>query len=214
MFEIFFFTLRRNQIKVQMKRFLFIVIGLILLSLGNSGKAFAQRTSTGIVFIGVNQFVSGYAIPSGGFGIEGGQYLVSSYWKVGVRAVDWNQKVADILDEEGNRVWFDHILWNLSGSWMYRLAGTYSRRFNLYVGAGAFLGLNQYEVFKKLPSELQGEFPKVEFVYGVEPSIDIEVFPFRRVALVLGIQSPVTLSSSLKTDLWHLSGSLGVRINL
>ena len=63
MFEIFFFTLRRNQIKVQMKRVLFIVIGLILLSLGDSGKAFAQRTSTGKAFIGVNQFVSGYAIP-------------------------------------------------------------------------------------------------------------------------------------------------------
>lgn len=214
MFKIFFFTLRRNQIKVQMKRFLFIVIGLIVLLLGNTENTFAQRTSTGKPFIGASQFVSGYAIPSGGFGIEGGQYLVSSYWKVGVRAVDWNQKIADIRDEEGNRIWFDHILWNLSGSWMYRLAGTYSRRFNLYVGAGAFLGLNHYEVFKKLPSELQGEFPKVEFVYGVEPAIDIEVFPFRRVAFVLGIQSPVTLSSSLKTDLWHLSGSLGVRINL
>ena len=214
MLKIFLFTLRRNQIKVQMKRFLFIVIGLIVLFLGNTGKTFAQRTSTGKPFIGVNQFVSGYSIPSGGVGIEGGQYLVSSFWKVGVRAVDWNQKIADIRDEEGNRIWFDHILWNLSGSWMYRLAGTYSRRFNLYVGAGAFLGLNQYEVFRKLPSELQGEFPKVEFVYGVEPAIDIEVFPFRRVAFVLGIQSPVTLSSSLKTDLWHLSGSLGVRINL
>jgi hypothetical protein len=54
----------------------------------------------------------------------------------------------------------------------------------------------------------------VEFVYGVEPAIDFEIFPFRTVAIVIGIQSPVTLSSSLPTDLWHLSGSLGVRINL
>ena len=140
MFKLFFFTLRRNQIKVQMKRVLFTLIGLILLSLGTAETASAQRTATGKAFIGVNQFVSGYAIPSGGLGIEGGQYLVNSYWKAGVRAVDWNQKVADVLDEDGDRVWFDHILWNLSGSWMYRVAGSYSRRFNLYIGAGAFKG--------------------------------------------------------------------------
>ena len=214
MFKLFFFTLRRNQIKVQMKRVLFTLIGLILLSLGTAETASAQRTATGKAFIGVNQFVSGYAIPSGGLGIEGGQYLVNSYWKAGVRAVDWNQKVADVLDEDGDRVWFDHILWNLSGSWMYRVAGSYSRRFNLYIGAGAFLGLNHYEVFKKLPSELRGEFPKVEFVYGVDPELEFEIFPFRKVALVLGIQSPLTFSSSLSTDFWHLSASLGIRINL
>ena len=66
----------------------------------------------------------------------------------------------------------------------------------------------------QVPAELRGEFPKVEFVYGVEPAIDFEIFPFRTVAIVIGIQSPLTLSSSLPTDLWHLSGSLGVRINL
>ena len=200
--------------KMFMKRFLFGFITSILLVYMGAITASAQRTAPGKVFIGLDQYASGYSIPSGGAGIEAGQYLISSYWKAGIRAVDWNQKYASSAGADAGPQWFDHILWNLSGSWMYRLAGTYSRRFNLYVGAGAFLGLNQYEVFKKLPSELQGEFPKVEFVYGVEPSIDIEVFPFRRVALVLGIQSPVTLSSSLKTDLWHLSGSLGVRINL
>lgn len=197
-----------------MKSVPFIVINLIFLFLAGSWTASAQRTANGKVFIGVNQFVSGYAMPSGGLGIEGGQYLVGSYWKVGVRAVDWNQKIADILDEDGNRVWFDHILWNLSGSWMYRLAGTYGRRLNLYIGAGAFLGINHYEAFRKLPGELQGDFPKAEFVYGAEPAVDLEVFPFRRVAIVVGIQSPFTLSSSLSTDLWHLSGSLGVRINI
>ena len=64
MFKLFFFTLRRNQIKVQMKRVLFTLIGLILLSLGTAETASAQRTATGKAFIGVNQFVSGYAIPS------------------------------------------------------------------------------------------------------------------------------------------------------
>ena len=109
---------------------------------------------------------------------------------------------------------FDHIQWSLGGSWMYRLFGSYGRRFNVYVGAGACLGLNHYEVFRKLPEELSAEFPKVEFIYGAEPALEIEVFPLRRTAVVLGVQSPITLASSLKTDLWHLSASIGIRINL
>ena len=197
-----------------MKRVLFISITAIILLVANTLSASAQRTSSGKAFLGIHQFVSGYAVPSGGLGLEGGQYLLHSYWKAGVRAVDWNQKVAETLDDEGNPVMFDHILWNLGGSWMYRLFGSYGRRFNIYVGAGAFLGLNHYEVFRKLPDELAGEFPKVEFVYGAEPAVEVEIFPFRHTAVVLGVQSPFTLASSLKTDLWHLSGSLGIRINL
>ena len=196
-----------------MRRFLLIGISLILLLCAVPFGAFAQRTSAGKPFIGLAGFVSGYSIPSAGVGIEGGQYLLGSYWKAGVRAVDWNQKIAGLSD--GNSpAFFDHILWNLSGSWMYRVLGSYGRTVNLYIGAGAFLGLNHYEVFHKLPPELAGDFPKVEFIYGAEPEIDFEIFPFRRVAFVLGIQSPLTLSSSLPTDLWHLSASLGIRFNL
>ena len=197
-----------------MKRLLFYLITIIVLCHVGMTTASAQRTATGKPFIGISQFVSGYSIPSGGLGIEGGQYLLNSYWKVGVRAIDWNQKIVGMRTEDDKPVYFDHILWNLSGSWMYRAFGTYGRTFNFYVGAGAFIGLNQYEVFHKFPAEVDSGLPHLEFVYGVEPAIDIEIFPFRRVALVIGIQSPITLSSSLKTDLWHLSGSLGVRFNL
>jgi len=197
-----------------MKRLLFIVLGFFILYIGSSETAQAQRTSSGKAFTGIHQYVSGYAVPSGGLGIEAGGYLLRSYWKAGVRAVDWNQKADGTLAPDGSAVLFDHILWTLSGTWMYRLFGSYGRRLNLYAGAGALIGLNHYEVFRKLPSELAGEFPGVEFVYGVEPGVDVEFFPFPRTALVLGIQSPFTFSSSLGTDLWHLSGSLGVRHNL
>ncbi len=197
-----------------MKRLLFYLITIIVLCHVGMTTASAQRTATGKPFIGISQFVSGYSIPSGGLGIEGGQYLLNSYWKVGVRAIDWNQKIVRMRTEDDKPVYFDHILWNLSGSWMYRLLASYDRRFNVYVGAGAFLGINQYEVFHKLPEETPGEFPHEEFVYGAEPRVEIEFFPFRRTALVLGVQSPLTFSSSLKTDRWHVSASLGVRINL
>ena len=212
-----------------MKRLLFICTATILLWASGIQEASAQRTSQGNAFVGISPYVSGYSIPSGGLGVEAGQYLLHSYWKVELRAVDWNQKIAgdgdeaeeavpeegtDIVEEETASVYFDHILWNLSGSWMYRLLASDDRRFNVYVGAGAFLGSNQYEVFHQLPEETPGEFPSEEFVYGAEPRVEIEFFPFRRTALVLGVQSPLTFSSSLKTDRWHVSASLGVRINI
>ena len=44
--------------------------------------------------------------------------------------------------------------------------------------------------------------------------MDAEFFVGRCVALTLGVQLPVTLGSSLKSDKWNLMGSIGVRINL
>jgi len=214
MFKIFSFTLSRNQIKVIMKSVLFAYITSVILLSGIPLTATAQRTSTGKAFLGISQHVSVYSVPSGGMSLEGGQYLLHSYWKGWIRAVDWNQKVSGVLDGEGSPVLFDHILWSAGGSWMYRLFATYGRRLCLYAGAGAVIGLNHYESFRRLPDELTGAFPKVEFVYGAEPALELELFPFRKTALILGIQSPFTFASSLPTDLWHLSGSLGIRFNL
>ena len=36
----------------------------------------------------------------------------------------------------------------------------------------------------------------------------------RSAALVIGVQCPVTLGTSIKSDIWNLTGSVGVRINL
>ena len=183
---------------------------ILLLS---SPSAWAQRTCTGRGFIGENQYLSAYTAPSGGVGLEGGEYLLSSYWKVGIRAVDWNQQLSQAaLGDEP--VLFDHVLWNLYGGWMQRILATYGRGLNVYLGAMAFVGVNQYEVFRPLPSERKGKFPSAEFVYGAEPAVDIELFLSTHTALVLGVQSPFTFLSSLDTDLWHLSASLGLRINL
>ena len=168
--------------KMFMKRFLFGFITSILLVYMGAITASAQRTAPGKVFIGLDQYASGYSIPSGGAGIEAVSIGVSPTWASYAAAQD--------------------------------AAGTYGRTFNVYFGGGAFIGINHYEVFRKLPTEISPDFRKAEFVYGVDPELEFEVFPFRKVALVLGIQSPLTFSSSLSTDFWHLSASLGIRINL
>lgn len=197
-----------------MKHRLFVVIPILILLLAARSTASAQRTCNRQGFIGMSQYVSAYAVPSGGLGLEGGQYLLNSYWKAGVRAVDWNQRLGAGSVSGDEPVFFDHILWTLHGGWMLRVLSTYGRGLNVYLGASAFLGVNQYEVLSPLPAERQGEFPAAEFVYGAEAAADIELFLSTRTAVVLGVQSPFTLLSSLESDLWHISASLGLRINL
>lgn len=196
-----------------MKKHLFgYIIGLTLTLLCTT-PAFAQRTSDKAILVGASQLVSAYSIPSGGLEIHVGQYILNSYWKAGISVLDWNQKVNDAKGTLKG-LYFDHIHWKAHGGWMYRLCGTYERTVSLYGGGSIFLGANSYQMFKRLPDELLGGFPPVEFIYGIQPEIDLEIFLSQKVALTIGIQSPVTFGSSLKMDIWHLSGSLGVRVNL
>ena len=175
--------------------------------------AVAQRTAEGSTFLGVSPTVSAYSVPSGGLDICTGGYLRSSLWKTGVRAIDWNHRIASDTGV-GHDDLFDHIAWSLYGGWRYRLFGTYNRVLSVYGGGDVFLGINQYEAFRRLPSELKTGLPKSQFIYGVLPELEAEFFVGRCVALTLGAQLPVTLGSSLKSDKWNLTGSIGVRINL
>lgn len=185
----------------------------LFLTLAGTGEARAQRTSEGSVFIGASQMVSGYAVPSGGLDLHAGGYLRSSLWRAGVRAADWNHRVsADTGTEHGEM--FDHIAWQFYGGWRYRVIGTYDRAFSLYAGADAFLGFNRHEVFRKLPGELKTGLSGAEFAYGAVPEIEMELFVSKAVALTLGVQCPITLGTTLTSDDWNLTGSLGVRINL
>ena len=191
-----------------MKRLLFSLSTSILCLFLCTDKALAQRTSNGSLFIGVCQTVPAYVIPSGGLELHLGQYLLSSYWKASIGAIDWMQKT----DTEG--IVFDHLHLMAEGSYMQRVACNYPRSFNLYAGSSAFIGYNMYEVLAPLPDEFSSGLPDGEFIYGLKPSIEIEWFLSARAALLLGIHAPITFSSSLSTDMWHASASFGVRINL
>lgn len=197
---------------MKISRFI-IKIGLVVLPLFCCvSTVLAQRTSYRSIHIGLSPKVSCNSLPSAGLELSAGQYLLNSYWTAGVCATDWNQKVSTSDDETAQH--FDHILWNINGGWMYRLVGSYGRWFSLYVGGKAFLGCNQYEVFKQMPNEWEYDFPALEFIYGLEPSIDIEFYLSRHFALNLGVQVPLTFGSSLPSDILHITGSLGIRINL
>lgn len=121
--------------------------------------AAAQRTADGSTFIGASPTVSAYAVPSGGLDICAGGYLRSSLWKAGVRAIDWNHRIATDTGV-GHDDLFDHIAWSLYGGWRYRLFGTYNRVLSVYGEGDAFLGINQHEALRRLLSELKTGLPK------------------------------------------------------
>lgn len=206
-----------------------ISAGLSLaLLLASGSPALAQRTAYGSKFISIEPMITAYCVPSGGIDLNFGGYQRASYWRVGVRAADWNHRIdtgeqffggvteedGDILPAEEKEPMFDHVQASVYGGWRWRFVSSYTRAFNVYAGADAFVGVNKLQVLRKLDEEMKIACPDEEFAYGVVPEVEAELFLGRRVALLLGVQCPITLGTSLQTDTWNLTGTLGVRINL
>lgn len=204
---------QKQEEDMAIKRSILIIALTSVLWTAAHSEAYAQRTAEGSIFIGASQVVSAYSIPSEGMDICAGGYLSNSLWKAGVRAVDWNHHISSDTGADHDEL-FDNIAWSLYGGWCYRLLCTYNRALSLYLGCDAFIGLNQYEALRKLSDELSTGLPGCEFIYGVCPEAELEIFVSRSVALTLGAQLPVTIGSSLKSDKWNLTGSIGIRINL
>ena len=201
-------------------------LALILVS---GSPALAQRTAYGSKFISIEPMITAYCVPSGGVDLNFGGYQRASYWRVGVRAADWNHRIdtgEDLISGGGtseddmdnlsvaDEPMFDHVQASVYGGWRWRFVSSYTRAFNVYAGADAFLGMNKLQVLRKLDEEMKIAAPDEEFAYGVVPEVEMEIFLGRRVALLLGVQCPITLGTSLQTDTWNLTGTLGVRINL
>ncbi len=192
-----------------MKRLLFVCIFTIL-CLAELPYAGAQRTAYGMPFVELCPGVTVCSLPSGAASFSFGRYLSGSLWKTGVRAADWNRKIAGGSDGDV----FDRVSLTLHGEWLLRLFGTYGRTFSIYAGAGAFIGAHRFGVFRPVPAEYENPFPANEFIYGAEPSLEAEAFPFRRLAVVAAIRSPFTFAPSLEADSWRLAATLGLRLNL
>ncbi len=175
--------------------------------------AYAQRTAVGRYFISIGQQGTFYGLteglPSGGASIEFGQYLLNSYWFAGISAADMNQKA-----NTDPSYFYDNLICSAYGGWKYRVIKSYSRGFNVYLGGSAFIGLNSYEVFRKLKEEHSGNFSQNEFIYGIQPDLECEIYMGSRVALLLQTRLQVAFSESFSSGLFLPIASLGIRINL
>ena len=164
----------------------------------------AQRTMRGEDMIEARA-VSGAAdrFLSGGE-IYYGQYLLKSYWKAGISAVQYPVRTDMFLQDS-----CVHIV--AQGQWMYRLAGTRNRQLNLYGGGGVFLGCEAAGGWDGLFSDRPAEEGRFSFLYGLRADLEAEFFITRRTALVVGGSLPVNFSSGNGNIRWNAGA--GFRIN-
>lgn len=191
------------------------VCGILMTLFALSGHdASAQRTVWGQRMVSVhfmkNLFPSASAKVMGGEAYYG-QYFSSFYWQAGA------QFTAGTKDVPVN-------CFNVSGGAMYRLYGTRSRMFSMYVGGNALVGVDftsGLDAVKELTTNENGytntdsedneKTYGTGFVYGIEPRFELEFFPFKTVAIVGGAALPV----KFKTQQDIVTGRfyVGARLN-
>ncbi len=196
-----------------MKRLIGITSLIGLLFFGTSNLSSAQRTAVNRFFVGIEQQGTFHGLhnglPSGGLMLECGQYLLNSFWYCGVSASNMNQET-----DTSPSYFYDNVIYAVHSGWKYRLVGTYSRGFNLYLGGSAFVGINSHEVFRPLREEHSGSFAQNEFIYGVQPSLEFEIYTGSKVAILAAAELQTAFSNSFGSGLFLPVASIGARINL
>lgn len=156
--------------------------------------AFSQRTVNTQFFLEVG------ANGPKGASVGMGQYLNFGYWQVDV----CGDVVAAVLSTGGD---LDYIQVSAQGGYMYRVAKNYSRSVNLYAGGGIVQGCEAADPFG-MAEGLQTQLTKsYSYLYGLYPKVELELFPFRGVALDLYGSLPVVLGSQFGKMLYPKAGA-------
>lgn len=156
--------------------------------------AFSQRTVNTQFFIEVG------ANGPKGASVGMGQYLNFGYWQVDV----CGDLAAAVLSTGGD---LNYIQVCVQGGYMYRVAKNYSRSVNLYAGGGIIQGCEVADPFG-MAEGLQTQLTKsCSYLYGLYPKVELELFPFRGVALALHGSLPVIMGSQYDKVLYPKAGA-------
>ena len=194
-----------HQMTVGISRLAGAVISLALL-LAPLTEASGQRTVPGqwLGDAGVSVPLAPGS-PASGAWVRAGRYLAGSYWSAGARLAPVSPD-----GEAGSLL--------LSGGMMWRLAATRDRLLGLYAGGDVFVGADYTAglgaAVGDVVSEDGNDAPedsRTGLTYGVEPRVEAEVFPFRRVGLVAGTAAQVR-ARSMRPALAAMI-YVGIRVN-
>ena len=170
---------------------------------------FAQRTAQG-QFLASAGVSYNYAF-AGSAELRFGQYLSIGYWDAGLVAENYRYRSSG----SGNTFSVLHAV--AEGEFMFRLASTRTRFFNLYAGSGLFLGAEMTDPYKRLrdgewPVGSDGKYlPKASFIFGVSPRVEMEFFAFPHTAITVYGRMPLSILS--KYGVFHVETGLGVKYN-
>jgi len=183
------------------------IIVSVLFLLAFSFCASAQRTSRGQYFIHadysttVSPKVMSYHVANVGMG----RYTLFGRWQAGVQyATADAYGIMSVLAR---------------GGVMYRFYGSRGRTFNVYGGGDMIMGADfcSEQISVLIPesdgtSKTETKEARAGFVWGLDPMLEMEVFPFTRVAFYLGASFPVKFATQQKT--FSVVPYAGIRINL
>lgn len=171
----------------KIRRYILVALSILLLTGGNVS---AQRTMKGQMFLDL----AGHYPLAGSVNV--GQYLMPGYWMAGLEELRMREYL--LMDDTGSLA-LDIWQTKLQGSFFYRLVSTRSRVLSLYAGAGAWVGLESVDPFKKLPESIVlPSLPDHKFVFGVTPEVNVEVFMGSHFALVVGGRLPLAFLSNIR----------------
>ena len=140
-----------------------------------------------------------------GASVSYGRYLLDAYWKASASVVPRGVQLStgDRMDLLGIRAGADY---------MHRIATVRSRAFSLYGGGGAFIGYELYDPLSRLPANIHTGLEDGAFIYGINASVEAEVFITRRIALTAGCTLPMTFGSVSR---WlRVNATAGLRLNI
>lgn len=183
-----------------------IVVASVMLSICATAEASAQRTMKNQLTIGVDVTTSMTNMRNPGIDLKVGQYLLHAYWFCGCSG-SLNSK--NILSAHTLR--YADI--TIEGGYMHRLFSTRGRHLCLYCGGGAFIGYEFYDPWKQIPSHIETGLSKDgQFLYGINPAVDLTGYLSRRVAVTAGISVPVNFTSKVQKVRPKLK--IGIRIDI
>ena len=135
-----------------------------------------------------------------------GSYTSSGIWEIGV---DGNLGQVSLFPTE---VKLQFLQTTLGASYLHRLLSTRSRSVSLYGGGGVLAGLESLDPFGLLPSQVELNMGRYNFLGGVFIEGQVELFLSRKTAILLGLKIPGYFTS--KVQYFAPVGKIGLRVNL
>ena len=158
--------------------------------------------------------MQGQSAPSATFSLTdsniGGELLYSRYtlggmWNAGIRATDYLLSTTSDYDLEALQL-------TATASYMQRVASTRSRRLNLNLGGGMFVGYEFLDPFGSLPEYIETDLDDGQMVFGVIARSEIEFFITRQLAVIGAASIPLSFRSN--AGWFHWEAGIGIRFNI
>lgn len=186
----------------------FSLMALAAVLMLTPGKAAAQRTSYGEWMLSASV---GTSFSHMGGAITFGMYQLPGYW---FGEVNFMNRL-DIPSNLNEKVYFPRL--EAEGGYMFRIFADYNRVFNLYGGAGAFVGIELLDLYKTLTSAsynalIKGGYNEYQFVYGFSPRLEAEFFVLPALAIIGNIRLPFEFNSPFSIPKGENSSSKKVGI--